>query len=571
MNSPVESMTDRKSAIPDLLNRAFSLFSSGRPRDALATVTEVLKQDPKNGVALDIGGACSRKLGRLKNAEDYWRRALTENPNNADVSNNLGILFREMKRFSEAEAAYRQALTIQPDYVKAYNNLGNLLYEIKRFPEAEAAFRQALLIRPDYAEACANLGIVLHDVKRFMEAEAAYQRALTIQPDHIKTLCNLGILLSGMRRFSEAEAVHRRTLAIAPGDAEAHYNLGYLLYEMQRFAEAEAAYRRTLEIQPDHVRGRLNLGLLLLYGGRFAEGWPLYEARYDEKNSSTGARRAAVDYPQWQGERLTDKSIVIHCEQGFGDSIQFVRYLPLLKATGARHITLICTPPLRALFDGVDGADTVLTPSEMASMPVHDYWAFLLSLPLHLATTLDSIPNTFPYVRPVTDRVHAWKTRLPASNPRIGLVWKGSPTHGNDRNRSLPSLGTLAPLWVVPGITWVSLQKGQGEDEAITPPPEQPLTHLGTDIKDFADSAAIIAQLDLVICVDTAIAHLAGALGKPCWVLLPRVGTDWRWLEDRTDSPWYSATTRLFRQRDPDAWTDTILEVAERKRVWTTR
>jgi tetratricopeptide (TPR) repeat protein len=424
---------------------------------------------------------------------------------------------------------WRQALAIQPDWADAHYNLGNLLRNSKRFDEAEAAYRQALAIRPEWADAHANLGNLLKEVKRFDEAESAYRRALAFRPNHIN-----------------------------------HSNLGILLYEVKRFDEAEAAYRQAMAIQPDYVEASWNLGLLLLHTGRFAQGWHLYEARYDEKNGAACARKPAVSYPQWQGESLEGKSVLVLYEQGFGDAIQFVRHLLLLKAMGARHITLICPPLLRALFEGIDGADAVLIPSEMASLPAHDYWALLLSLPLHLGTTLDAIPAMIPYVRPSSDRLHAWEERLPAApGLRIGLVWKGSPKHDNDRNRSLPSLAALAPLWDVPGAHFISLQKGQAEDEAATPPPRQPLIHLGTDIKDFADSAAIIAQLDLVICVDTAIAHLAGALGKPCWVLLPRVGTDWRWLEERTDSPWYPGTMRLFRQRDLDDWTPTILEVAE--------
>ena len=631
MNSLLKSTADRSSASPHLLDRAFSLFSSGRPREALAIVTEVLKRAPKNPQALNLAGICSHSLGQLNDAENYWRRALTRNPDDVDVNNNVGMLLKAVKRFPEAEAVFRRALAMRPDHADARANLGDLLLEMKRFPEAEAAYlrtleirpgqakvhgnlgvllyetkrfieaeeayRRALAIEPEYAEAHANLGHLLHETKRYAEAEAAWRRTLEIRPDHVKAHSNLGALLSetkrfseaeaayrqalaiqpdyadahhnlgnllkGLKRFPEAEAAYRKALAIRPDDVETHANLGNLLYETKRFREAEAAYRRALSIHPDNAGARLSLGLLLLHTRRFAEGWALYEARYDEKNSSTGVRKPAFGYPQWQGESLAGKSIAILCEQGLGDSIQFVRYLPLVKARGARHITLICPQALRALFEAIDGADVVLVSAEIASMPVHDCWAFLLSLPLHLASTPDSVPGTAAYVQPTTVRLGAWKARLPASGLRVGLVWKGSPTHGNDRNRSLPALAALAPLWDVPGITFVSLQKGQGEDEATTPPPGQPLTHVGTDINDFADSAAIIAQMDLVICVDTAIAHLAGALGKPCWVLLPRVGTDWRWLEDRNDSPWYPQTMRLFRQSDQDDWAPTILAVAE--------
>ncbi|WP_267225396.1 tetratricopeptide repeat protein [Dyella silvae] len=574
------------------------LFSRGQPREALAIVAALLEREPANADALNIAGACARRLGQLDAAEAYWRRALKEDPDFADVhsnlgnllrvtrrfpeaeeryrralaiqpdhaeaQNNLGVLLQEMERPGEAEAAYRQAIAIRPDHANAHNNLGNLLRVAKRYSAAETAYRQALAIRPDHAEVHHNLGILLRDADRLFEAEAAYRRALTIRPDYAEAHNHLGHLLQELKRFPEAEASYQQALALRPDYAEAHNNLGYLLRKMNRFAEAEAAYRQALAIRPDYAEARWSLGLLLLYTGRWPEGWPLYEARHQGENRS-GAHliQPTFAYPQWQGESLEGRSILVHWEQGLGDQIQFVRYLSDLKARGARHVTLVCSPRLRSLFEGIDGADAVLTTDEAANAPAHDVWAFMLSLPLHLGTTLDTVPTRIPYLRPTAERLYTWESRLPTARPRIGLAWKGGTAYANDRNRSLTSLKELAPLWDVPGTHFVSLQKGQGEDEGATPPPDQPLTHLGSDVESFADDAAIIAQLDLVISVDTAIAHLAGALGKPCWILLPSVDTDWRWLDEGTDSPWYPGTTRLFRQSHLDDWAPTIGEVAE--------
>ena len=245
--------------------------------------------------------------------------------------------------------------------------------------------------------------------------------------------------------------------------------------------------------------------------------------------------------------------------RSFGDYIQFARFTGLLRRNGLARLTLVCAKPLQALFETLEGVDVVVT--DDAALPAHDFWTFHMSLPLYLRTVLETIPAAVPYLHAPPQRVDRWRHCLPGQGFKVGLVWKGRPTHKNDAKRSLPGLSSLAPLWSVPGVSFVSLQKWQGEEEAHQSRPDQPIVPLGDAILDFADTAAIVAQLDLIVCVDTAIAHLAGALGKPCWVLLPAVGTDWRWLLDGIDSPWYP-TVRLFRQSNRDCWRETVIEVA---------
>ena len=257
---------------------------------------------------------------------------------------------------------------------------------------------------------------------------------------------------------------------------------------------------------------------------------------------------------------MVGKSLVILPEQGFGDNIQFARYTLLLGERGVSHLTLVCDPPLKALLETVAGVDEVIT--ELPSVPTYDYWSFPLSLPLHLGTTVDTIPAAQSYLHALPIRVDQWCARLPMGKFKVGLVWKGNADHKNDVNRSLPGLFILAPLWSVPGVTFISLQKGRGEEDAKEPPADQTIIPLGSDISDFADTAAIIAQLDMVICVDTSIIHLAGAMGKPCWVLLTAVGTDWRWLQEREDSPWY-ASIRLFRQEYPGDWSQPVERIRQ--------
>jgi hypothetical protein len=270
--------------------------------------------------------------------------------------------------------------------------------------------------------------------------------------------------------------------------------------------------------------------------------------------------------PRWQGESLVGKSLLVWMEQGFGDEIQFCRYLPLLKAQGAAHITLVCHPPLKTLLETLAGVDAVLAVDDEASeLRPHDYWSLLLSLPYQFRTDLGSIPAAIPYLAVPAAAGQRWAGRLADAPINVGIVWQGNPRHLSDHERSLPSLATLAPLWDIPGIRFVSLQKGR--DEAATSP-GQAIVALGPMLQDFAETAAVIAQLDLLISVDTAVVHLAGALGKPSWVLLPAYKTDWRWLRHRPDSPWYPGVMRLFRQRQRGDWGLAVLELRDALRQW---
>lgn len=585
-------------------------YRKGQFREAMEIVVQGLAIDPDQADLLNHRGVIAARLGDAPTAEASYRRALGVRPGSAETCYNLGNLLKAQQRPDEAEAAYRRALALKPDYVEACSNLGNLLLAQNRPAEAEAAYRAAIAMRPDHADSWSNLGNLLQAQTRWQEAEAAYCRAVELKPDYAEALSNLGVLLKKQRRWEEAEAAYRRAVAAQPAYAEVYSNLGVLLMEQKRLDEAEEACRRAIALRPDHADACSNLGnlfqaqkrpreaelayrraiaarpdcadahwnlsLLLLRRGRLAEGWREHEARYaparrDRKALPPPVVAGGAPLPrQWQGEALAGRRLLIWPEQGLGDEIQFVRYLPMLKARGLKHLTLACKPPLLALFSAQGFADRVISTAdwhpEMATE--FDYWCYSLSLPLHFGTTLDNLPARIPYLRTTPDKMAFWKTRLPHTAPRIALVWKGSPTHKNDANRSLPSLAALAPLWSVPGLSFVSLQKGAGEEDVLALAAGQPLTHLGDQMADFADSAAILSQMDLLICVDTAIAHLAGALGVPCWVLLPDYGTDWRWLEDRSDSPWYPGCMRLFRQTADGDWNGVVAQVLEALGRW---
>ena len=489
--------------------------------------------------------------GKLEDAAECYRRAIARNPRYAEAYSNLGYVFEAQGNLEEAVAHYRKAIEFNPNLLPAHQNLGFALLNLGQRDAAEESLRRVIALTPEHTTALQSLGVIAAQRGDFLQAETLLRHAIELQPDYVDAHNNLGNLLMEAKRLPEAEAFYRRALELQPDNASAHYNLGNLLMKANRLPEAEASYRHALELKPDYAGALYNLGLLLLSLGRYAEAWPYYEHRYDPNLEEPICKIPTLSYPQWQGEPLAGKSLVILCEQGFGDHIQFARYAQLLKQSGVSRLTFLCAPPLKALLETMAGVDAIIT--ELLPTTPYDYWSFPLSLPFHFGTTLDTIPATLPYLNSLPTRVAQWRGRLPMGKLKVGLVWKGNVNHKNDANRSLPGLHTLAPLWSVPGVNFVSLQKWQGENEAKNPPVDQSILHLGTDIGDFADTAAIVSQLDIVICVDTAIAHLAGAMGKPCWVLLPAFDTDWRWLREREDSPWY-ASMRLFRQQDSGDW-----------------
>ncbi|CAB3760086.1 tetratricopeptide repeat protein [Paraburkholderia solisilvae] len=537
-------------------------------------------------------GSLERRAGRVAEAEASFRAAIACRADYVEAHYNLGLLLHRAGRLPEAEAAYRRTIELRPNLATAHNNLGALLHEARRLDEAQAAYVQALAGNPEYGEAYFNLGKLLIDRERLQEAEVMYRAALVAQPDLVQAHHHLGSLLNLLRRFDEAEASLRQALRLAPHLPELHtslagtliesdrnvdaeaacrtalafrdddphalHTLGIALYRQGRIDEAEAAYRRALGSAPELASAKFGLATLLLQEQRYEEGWPLYEARHARSDTQKRARTPDVACPRWQGEPLNGKSLLIWREQGFGDALQFGRYIRLLKDQGVAHLAFACPPALSRLFASVDGIDAVLDTHTAVAQGSYDYWTFLLSVPglLHNRT-----PPPAQFITADAALVDAWRGRLAGlAGRKIGLVWKGNPKHVNDHKRSLPSLDTLAPLWTLADTHFVSLQKGAGEDEARFAPADRPILPLAADLTDFADTAAVVAQLDLLICVDTALAHLAGALGKPCWVMLPATDNEWRWTRERSGraSSWYPENVRAFRQTEPGNWAQVV-------------
>lgn len=477
--------------------------------------------------ALDL-----HRKGKWDEAEAAYRKVLEGDAHHADAHNNLALLLKRRREFVEAETAYRNAITARPETPETLNNLGVLYLETNRLDEAETAFRQAVGLRSDYPEAWNNIGNLLQGQRRYPEAEQAYQSVITTAPVRIRNWLSHAQALAGQDRKEEAGRLQSQAKAMRSTLAEAFWNLA-LLYLLQ---------------------------------GRYAEGWPLHEARYDPARFSPVPLPPKLPCPQWHGEPLKNKAILVWFEQGLGDEVQFARYIPWLKAQGARHVTLVCKTPLVELLKTVSGVDLVLPAEGQLVMPPPNYWVFPMSLPLYHGTTIDNIPTALPYLSASQTRVAHWAKKLPKRTRKVrhlvGLIWAGSMTHRNDANRSLPGPEVLAPLWKLSETAFISLQKGDREGDMAYLSPKTPLLHLGDEIQDLADTAAIISQLDLLICVDTVAAHIAGAMNKPCWVMLPWMGVDWRWLLDREDSPWYPGALRLFRQPALGDWASVVKNMA---------
>ena len=537
-----------------LNNRGIALKELKRFEEALASYDRALTVRPDYAEALLNRGAILHELRRFDEALASYDRALTVRPDYADASYNRGNTLRELRQFEDALASYDRALMIRPDYAEAFMNCGITLHELKRFEDALVSYERALALRPNYAEARSNCGVTLHELQRFEDALASYDRALALRPDYAEALYNRGITLHDLQRFEEALACYDQALSVRPGYAEALYNRGNTLSELKRFDEAFVSYDRALAVRPDYADVHFSEALFGMLIGDFRRGWQKYEWRW--KTAQARNDKRDFSQPLWDGSvEITGKTILLHAEQGFGDTIQFCRYVPHVAKRGAR-VLLEVQRPLYALMSTLSG--TVEIVSKGDPLPSFDLHCPLLSLPLAFGTQLETIPSETPYLHALPHAVMNWKERLGAkTRPTIGLAWSGRSTHKNDRNRSI-GLNALRPLLAL-NASYVSLQREVRASDATVLRERSDLLDCSDELKDFSETGALISNLDLIISVDTSVAHLAGAMAKPVWILLPFI-PDWRWLLDRGDSPWYP-TARLFRQDDTRSWDKVIARV----------
>jgi tetratricopeptide (TPR) repeat protein len=604
---------------PDPLGNALLLHRAGRLAEAETAYRSLVAADPQNGAALSLLGSLLLRGGRAGEAVPFLSTAVACDPDDPELALAHANALLRAGRPVDAAVAYRALVERWPGKAAAWSNLAEALRAAGSPDASLVAADQALILAPELAEAQLGRGNALLALDRAAEAEAAFARALEAKPGLAAAEIGRAAALLRLRRAEEASAAAERAASGAPNSAEAHFvlgcarrergdagaidafataarldpqharawqNLGNALVDADRAPEAETAYARAIELDPDSAAAYSGLGCALTAGGRiepaiaafdralalrpdfaeahwnqgfarllvgdYANGWEQYEwrKRYDRFASTF----PTLVGPAWEGEPLSGRRLLVYAEQGLGDALQFARYLPLLASEGARPI-LACDRRLVALLETL-GPSVEIVPKD-APLPPYDFWVDQMSLPRLFATRADTIPAAGGYLAAPQARTDAWRTKLPPG-PKVGLVWAGNPEHSNDRRRSVP-VETMRPVADLPGIRFVSLQVGpRAADVARF---GGGLVDVAPDLRDFADTAAVLANLDLLIAVDTSAAHLAGSLGVPVWILIPHA-PDWRWLTGRDDTPWYGSA-RLFRQSAPGDWDGVISRVKE--------
>jgi tetratricopeptide (TPR) repeat protein len=486
-----------------------------------------------------------------------YEQAVRLVPGFAEAWSNLGNVYRQLGRRDDALRAYDAAILAKPDFAAVYCNLGVLLIELERHTDATRALEVAIRLQPEMPEAHANLGQALRRDRQYAAAIAASRRAIELRPSYRDAYLNLAAAAHEVDAFEDAVIANERAAAIDPACAQAYCNAAGALHALGRYDEAIAACDRAIALRPDYAEANANRAISLLLAGDFARGWSDYPWTW-----RLPAKRASYPYldrfPLWEGAPFHGRRLLVTREQGFGDALQMARYLPAVKARGGT-VALEVAPALAALFAGLPGVDE-LRVVEDTTVPRDDVDLHvpLLGLPRAFADGPIAIPFEAPYVHADPARVERWRARLgPRERFRVGFVWSGNPGHVDDRHRSC-SLADFARLREIAGVAWYSLQKGRDQDlPGAGAPAFEPL---GPELGDFAETAAAVSELDLVVAVDTSIVHLAGAMGKPVWTLLPFV-PDWRWLAAGASTPWYP-TMRLFRQPRAGDWSSVFAEVA---------
>ena len=571
-----------------LLNKGLKHHREGHIEQAVACYRKMLKVDPTSSEArlmsrlleakagpaqelipslsatfADDPGTLNNRAssylaeGKIQPAIDCFRRVVELRPESAQAHQHLGAAQERLGDLQAAANSYQRAVALQPDSPELHCHLARVLYQGGALQLAAEWYQRALALDPKRYEVYNDLGLVLTSLGNFGAAVEAFRRSLRLNPRSAKTMASLGYLFECKDDLISAADAYREAIKLDPQLLAAYGDLGFVLFGLGELDEAADCFHRLRALRPDSAEATANLGFIHLKQGDLAAGWAEYESRW---KVGIGDDRRLVQR-QWKGEPLGGERILLYAEQGFGDTLQFVRYVPLVAARGGQ-VVLEVQPGLRRLLSGTDGASQVMSRGE--TLPEFTWQCPLLSLPLAFGTELHTIPARVPYVYPDSTQVAAWQQRLQGNTRRIGLAWAGNPSMHRNRLRSIP-LELLVPLMKVAGTTFYSLQVGPGSEQVKQMPPDVRLIDLAPELKDFADTAAIVANLDLVISVDSSVAHLAGAMGKPVWIMLNK-GCDWRYFLEREDSPWYP-TARLFRQTTAGGWQEVVnlIELALRQ------
>lgn len=490
-------------------------------------------------------------------AATLYRQVLEAQPDHADSLRLLGVIECQRGNHAAAVLLLQAALKVDPGSAKSLNRLGNAFRKLRRLEDAIASFDCAIALNPAYAKAFNNRGNTFTEMRRFPEALASYDNAIANDPCFADALKNRGDVLQRLRRLEEAVASYDHAVALLPDFAEALNNCGCALHELNRLDEALARFDRAISLKPDFANAYVNRGMTTLLSGKLQRGWTDLEWRW--KANSVAGKFPAVDASLWRGESLAGRRILVWPEQGLGDVIQFVRYLTLIAQRGAEVVFLAPAKLARLLGRHSQGVEVV---DSLEGLAPFDFQCALMSVPLRYSTDLPTVPAAIPYLRPEKELVDRWAMHLRNDGFRIGIVWQGNPNRSLDLGRSIP-LVEFVPLARIPGVRLISLQKAHGLDQLTGLPADSNVELLPDDFDGgpdaFIDTAAVMANLDLIISSDTSVAHLAGALGRPAWIALRHV-PEWRWLTSRSDSPWYP-TMQLFRQTGQGNWKTVFDEI----------
>jgi Flp pilus assembly protein TadD len=537
-----------------VFSNAVALHRAGSLDEAAKLYEQVLAQAPNQVDCLHLLGTLAIQRRDFKTAVKLISRAIKQKKEApvAEFHNNIGAAYKGLGQIKDAAHHFRLAARLKPEYAEAFNNLGTVQEAEGALDKAKENFETALSLKPDYAKPMSGLGNIAAAEGNLDDAEKFYERALALDLNNVEARSNLSQVLIDLGRTSDAEAQLRQALSINPNFAPAHYNLGVTLEARGDMDGAQNAYRKALSLDADEPDYHWNAALVALLKGDFDDGWEHYEWRLRRTRKLT----RDVKRPRWDGSDPGGQTILVQTEQGYGDTFQFIRYAQLLKERGAKVI-VECQPKTERLLPFAHGVDEIISRDE--KLPKCDRYIQLLSLSHLFSTTLENVPAGTPYISAPPELTKKWGERaIAAAGYKVGLVWRGNPQNTINPKKSIP-IDDVAGLCALEGINWFSIQLDAGQDELGVLRACAPIEECGPQLTDWAETAALISMLDLVITVDTGVAHLAGALGKPVWILLSHI-PDWRWMLERADSPWYP-TARLYRQPAPGDWLAVLSQI----------
>jgi tetratricopeptide (TPR) repeat protein len=535
-------------------NYGFFLTKAKQFDRAIEQFNIALRLSPDFALAYSDRGNALEKLDKLDEAIADYNRAIALAPGIFGFYNNRGAAFLKKKQVSKALSDFKRSIELNPNFADAHCGHGNVLVDLKRYEEALAAYQNALSRQPDLENAWLGRGNALVGLQRYDDALASYDTALSLKPDLEHAWVGRGHALVGLKRYDDALTSYDRALSFKPDLENAWLGRGNVFRDLKRFDEAFAAYGKAVAVEPDFAQAHYNEGFLRLSLGEMELGWRKCEYRWETQQFRDAKRN--FSQPLWLGDNdINDKTILLHAEQGLGDTFLACRYIAKVAALGAKLI-LEVQPTLKSLLMGLEGVSMLIGRGD--TIPHFDVQCPLMSLPLAFGTRIETIPSMVPYITVQKDALKKWRSKLSAQKLKVGIAWAGNPDFGGDRDRSI-LLKNILPVTRIDGIEFFSLQKDlrEGDDEVLNANPG--IVRVDDEINDFRDTAAITMCLDLVISSDTSVVNLAGALGRPVWVLLPFMA-DWRWLLDRNDTPWYP-TARLFRQVNAGDWTTVLDDV----------